>query len=141
MYWLHVYAILLFLSWPVLLFASEHHLVPEKPLSPGRVLISQDGRQKEVPRCTAHGDGFLTIPGIKVSDKFLHVRSRSFDECKEECRSNCSCVAYAYSSMSNMDIDGDATRCLVWMGDLITMEKCTQGGENLYVRANRLRGT
>uniref|UniRef100_A0ACD5Z0T7 Uncharacterized protein n=1 Tax=Avena sativa TaxID=4498 RepID=A0ACD5Z0T7_AVESA len=77
---------------------------------------------------------------MKVPDNFLHVRRRSFDECKEECRNNCSCVAYAYSSMSNMDIDGDATRCLVWLGDLIDMENCTQGGENLYVRANGLRG-
>ncbi|XP_051212261.1 S-locus-specific glycoprotein S13-like [Lolium perenne] len=103
--------------------------------------FSQGCRRKEVLRCTTHGDGFLTIPGMKVPDKFIHIRSRSLDECKEECRSNCSCVAYAYSSMSNMDIDGDATRCLVWMGDLIDMEKFTQGGENLYVRANRLRGT
>ncbi|KAM0908454.1 hypothetical protein ACQ4PT_015459 [Festuca glaucescens] len=102
--------------------------------------FSQGCCRKEVLRCTAHGDGFLTIPGMKVPDKFLHVRSRSFDECKEECRSNCSGVAYAYSSMSNMDIEGDATSCLVWMGDLIDMEKYTQGGENLYVRANRLIG-
>ncbi|XP_047064980.1 G-type lectin S-receptor-like serine/threonine-protein kinase At4g27290 [Lolium rigidum] len=102
--------------------------------------FSQGCRRKEVLRCTTDGDGFLTIPGMKVPDKFIHVRNRSLDECKEECRSNCSCVAYAYSSMSNMDIDGDATRCLVWMGDLIDMEKFTQGGENLYVRANRLRG-
>ncbi|KAI4962890.1 hypothetical protein ZWY2020_024663 [Hordeum vulgare] len=57
-------------------------------------------------------------------------------------RSNCSCVAYAYSMMSNIDIDGDDTRCLVWMGGLIDMdmENHTQGGENLYVRTRRLQG-
>jgi hypothetical protein len=43
--------------------------------------------------------------------------------------------------MRNMDIDGDDTRCLVWTGDLIDMENFTQGGENLFVRTNRLRGT
>ncbi|KAK1609214.1 hypothetical protein QYE76_032887 [Lolium multiflorum] len=102
--------------------------------------FSQGCRRKEVLRCT-HGDGFLTFPGMKVPDKFLHVRRRSFDQCTEECRSNCACVAYAYSSMSNMDIDGDDTRCLVWTGDLIDMENCTQGGENLYVRTTRLRGS
>ncbi|KAM0827458.1 hypothetical protein ACQ4PT_068180 [Festuca glaucescens] len=96
-------------------------------------------RRKEVLRCT-HQDDFLTFPGMKVPAKFLHVPRRSFDECTEECRSNCSCVAYAYSSMRNMDIDGDDTRCLVWTGDLIDMENFTQGGENLYVRTNRLRG-
>ncbi|KAM3316802.1 hypothetical protein ACQJBY_034769 [Aegilops geniculata] len=101
--------------------------------------FSQGCRQKEVRRCT-HGDGFLVFPGMKVPDKFIHVSSRSFDECTEECRSNCSCVAYAYSKMSNMDTDGDNTRCLVWMGDLIDMENHTQGGENLYVRTKRLQG-
>ncbi|XP_044386203.1 G-type lectin S-receptor-like serine/threonine-protein kinase B120 [Triticum aestivum] len=101
--------------------------------------FSHGCRQKEVQRCT-HGDGFLVFPGMKVPDKFIHVPSRSFDECTEECRSNCSCVAYAYSKMSNMDIDGDDTRCLVWMGDLIDMENHTQGGENLYVRTKRLQG-
>lgn len=101
--------------------------------------FSQGCCRKEVLRCT-HGDVFLSFPGMKVPDKFLPVRSRSFDECMEECRSNCSCVAYAYSSMSDMDIDGDDIRCLVWMGDLIDMENFTQGGENLYVRTNRSRG-
>ncbi|XP_044379067.1 G-type lectin S-receptor-like serine/threonine-protein kinase B120 [Triticum aestivum] len=103
----------------------------------GRFL--QGCRRKEVRRCT-HGDGFLTFSGMKVPDKFLHVPNKSFDECTEECKSNCSCVAYAYSSMSNMDIDGDDTRCLVWMGDLIDMENNAQGGENLYVRTYVLQG-
>ncbi|VAI11454.1 unnamed protein product [Triticum turgidum subsp. durum] len=101
--------------------------------------FSQGCRPKEVPRCT-HGDSFLAFPGMKVPDKFLRIPSRSFDECTEECRSNCSCVAYAYSKMSNIDIDGDDTRCLLWMGDLIDMENNHQGGENLYVRTKRLQG-
>ncbi|XP_037472231.1 receptor-like serine/threonine-protein kinase SD1-8 [Triticum dicoccoides] len=101
--------------------------------------FSQGCRPKEVPRCT-HGDSFLAFPGMKVPDKFLRVPSRSFDECTEECRSNCSCVAYAYSKMSNIDIDGDDTRCLLWIGDLIDMENNHQGGENLYVRTKRLQG-
>ncbi|CAM0913433.1 unnamed protein product [Alopecurus aequalis] len=101
--------------------------------------FSQGCRRKEELRCT-HGDGFVTFPGMKLPGKFLHVKRRSFDECTEECRSNCSCVAYAYSSMSSISIDGEYTRCLVWTGDLIDMENCTQGGENLYVRTRRLRG-
>lgn len=82
----------------------------------------------------------MTFPGMKVPDKFLYVRNRSFDECTEVCRSSCSCVAYAYSNMSTRAIDGDYTRCLVWMGELLDMEKRTQGGEDLYIRINRLSG-
>uniref|UniRef100_A0ACD5YYL3 Uncharacterized protein n=1 Tax=Avena sativa TaxID=4498 RepID=A0ACD5YYL3_AVESA len=43
MYSLPVYAILLFLSWPVPLCASDHILVPGKPLCPGSILVSEDG--------------------------------------------------------------------------------------------------
>ncbi|XBH59007.1 hypothetical protein VPH35_080331 [Triticum aestivum] len=50
------------------------------------------------------------------------------------------CEGAPMETMSNMDIDGDGTRCLGWMGDLIDMENHTQGGENLYVRTKRLQG-
>uniref|UniRef100_A0ACD5YGW8 Uncharacterized protein n=1 Tax=Avena sativa TaxID=4498 RepID=A0ACD5YGW8_AVESA len=102
--------------------------------------FSQGCLRKEMLRCT-HGDGFSTLTGMKVPDKFLHIPGRSFGECAEECVNNCSCAAYAYSRMSNMYIDGYETRCLVWMGDLIDMENSTHGGENLFVRTNIVRGS
>jgi hypothetical protein len=95
-------------------------------------------RRKKVLRCNA-GDGFLTLQGMKVPDHFLLIRNKSFDECTAECRSNCSCVAYAYANMSTRAIDGDGTRCLIWTGMLIDMEKCS-GGENLYIRINKSSG-
>uniref|UniRef100_A0A0E0KNJ7 Protein kinase domain-containing protein n=1 Tax=Oryza punctata TaxID=4537 RepID=A0A0E0KNJ7_ORYPU len=36
-------------------------------------------RRKQQLRC-GDGDHFVTMPGMKVPDKFLHVRDRSFDE-------------------------------------------------------------
>nr|XP_025875664.1 G-type lectin S-receptor-like serine/threonine-protein kinase B120 isoform X2 [Oryza sativa Japonica Group] len=94
-------------------------------------------RRRKALRCH-HGNSFLTYPSMKVPDNFIYIHKRSFDECMVECRSNCSCVAYAYSNISSGIIDD--TRCLLWTGELIDMEKVTQGGENLYIRANRLNG-
>ncbi|KAG0548909.1 hypothetical protein BDA96_01G208200 [Sorghum bicolor] len=79
---------------------------------------------------------FLTLTTMKIPDKFVYVKNRSFDECTAECASNCSCIGYAYANMGTMAINGDDTRCLLWMGDLIDTEKRI-GGENLYIRVNR----
>ena len=83
---------------------------------------------------------FLTLTTMKIPDKFVYVKNRSFDECTAECASNCSCIGYAYANMGTMAINGDDTRCLLWMGDLIDTEKRI-GGENLYIRVNRSSGT
>ncbi|KAL6843086.1 hypothetical protein ACP4OV_026799 [Aristida adscensionis] len=101
--------------------------------------FSRGCRRKNELRCS-DGGGFLTLTGMKVPDQFIHVRNKSFDECAAECKKNCSCVAYAYANMSTRVIDGDDTRCLIWTGELIDMENCSQGGENLYIRTNKLSG-
>jgi len=43
--------------------------------------------------------------------------------------------------MSTRAIDGDDTRCLIWTGMLIDMEKCSEGGENLYIRTKKISGS
>ncbi|KAM3244763.1 hypothetical protein ACQJBY_056221 [Aegilops geniculata] len=71
---------------------------------------------------------------MKVPDKFLHLKNKSFDECAAECSSNCSCTAYAYANLSSGGANDDPTRCLVWTGELIDTGKSTNSGENLYLR-------
>ena len=91
-------------------------------------------RRREAVRC---GDGFVAVANLKLPDWYLHVGNRSYDECAAECRRNCSCVAYAYANLTGSSTR-DATRCLVWGGDLVDMEKVvgTWGdfGETLYLR-------
>ncbi|WVZ87314.1 hypothetical protein U9M48_033970 [Paspalum notatum var. saurae] len=91
--------------------------------------------RKEPLKC-GDEDNFMTMPNMKLPDKFLHIRNRSFDQCAAECSKNCSCMAYAYANLSNTGAVGDTSRCLVWTGDLIDMEKASYL-ENLYIRLGK----
>ncbi|RCV35589.1 hypothetical protein SETIT_7G251700v2 [Setaria italica] len=95
--------------------------------------FSRGCRRKEAIKCGKESY-FTTMPNMKVPDKFLHIRNRSFDQCASECTRNCSCVAYAYANLSNAGTTGDTSRCLVWTGDLIDMQKASFIAENLYIR-------
>ncbi|KAF0894515.1 hypothetical protein E2562_039441 [Oryza meyeriana var. granulata] len=88
-------------------------------------------RIKQQLRC-GDRNHFVTMPGMKVPDKFLHVRDRSFDACTAECSHNCSCTAYAYANLTAAAMADQAT-CLLWMGELADTGR-TITGENLYLR-------
>jgi hypothetical protein len=60
---------------------------------------SRGCRRKEALEC-GQEDHFLTLSGMKIPDKFVHIRNRSFDQCQAECSRNCSCLAYAYTYSS-----------------------------------------
>ncbi|XP_037415830.1 G-type lectin S-receptor-like serine/threonine-protein kinase B120 isoform X2 [Triticum dicoccoides] len=96
--------------------------------------FSHGCQRKEELQCGGE-DSFLTLPAMKAPEKFVHLWNKSYDDCKVECSKNCSCVAYAYANLSTSNIDGDATRCLLWTGELIDVEKGgAVGNENLYLR-------
>ena len=102
--------------------------------------FSQGCHRMEAITC-GQGDGFLNMSTMKIPSQFLYVKNRSLDECITECTSNCSCMAYAYANMGTKVINGDETRCLLWIGDLIDTEKLIGEGENLYIRVNGFNGT
>ncbi|VAI62364.1 unnamed protein product [Triticum turgidum subsp. durum] len=100
---------------------------------PDSLNFSSGCRRTEDLNCGKQSQ-FITLTGMKVPDKFLHLKNRSFDECAAECSNNCSCTAYAYANLSSGGASDDPTRCLVWTGELIDTGKSTNSGENLYLR-------
>jgi hypothetical protein len=79
---------------------------------------------------------FLTLPQMKVPDKFLHIHNKSLKQCEDECRRNCSCTAYAYANWSSGSGNSvvDSSRCLVWTEELVDTGKSSDYGENLHLR-------
>ncbi|GJM99450.1 hypothetical protein PR202_ga16548 [Eleusine coracana subsp. coracana] len=108
---------------------------PESGTEWSRGNFSQGCRRKEPVRCD---DGFVALPGLKMPDAYTLVPNRSLEECAAGCIRDCSCVAYAYANLSTSTKILDSTRCLVWTGDLIDMERVAgilgDFGETLYLR-------
>lgn len=102
--------------------------------------FSRGCQRKEELKCGTESY-FMTMPNMKIPDKFLHIRNRTFDQCAAECARNCTCMAYAYATLSTASTTGDASRCLVWTQDLIDMEKASVFLENLYIRLGESPGT
>uniref|UniRef100_A0A0D9XGF4 Receptor-like serine/threonine-protein kinase n=1 Tax=Leersia perrieri TaxID=77586 RepID=A0A0D9XGF4_9ORYZ len=96
--------------------------------------FSMGCRRKEEVRCD---DGFAAFPDMKLPDGYTLVGNMDAGECAAACRRNCSCVAYAYATVSS-STKRDSTRCLIWGGELLDMEKVEQSwgdlGETLYLR-------
>ncbi|KAF9672238.1 hypothetical protein SADUNF_Sadunf11G0020100 [Salix dunnii] len=71
-------------------------------------------------------DGFMKLEMMKVPP-FAEYWSypSSEQECEDECLKNCSCVAYSYYN---------GFGCMVWTGNLIDIQKFSEGGADLNIR-------
>ncbi|PNT61926.1 G-type lectin S-receptor-like serine/threonine-protein kinase B120 isoform X2 [Brachypodium distachyon] len=101
---------------------------------PSDLKFSRGCRRKEELKCDKQSY-FVTLPWMRIPDKFWHVKKISFNECAAECSSNCSCIAYAYANLSSVGAMADSSRCLIWTGELVDIGKFSMNyGENLYLR-------
>ncbi|MCL7040416.1 hypothetical protein MKW94_016192, partial [Papaver nudicaule] len=69
-------------------------------------------------------DGFLSMSTSKLPENSRSPQANSAEECKLACESTCSCSAYAYGS----------SRCQLWDGDLLNIQKSDADGGNFYLR-------
>ena len=87
--------------------------------------------RKKVLRSCRSDDGFVKFVGLKLPDttKTWVNSSLGLKECRAECLSNCSCMAY-----SNTDVRDGGKGCAIWIGDLLDMKQIPGGGQDFYVR-------
>ncbi|KAJ6416474.1 hypothetical protein OIU84_002352 [Salix udensis] len=71
-------------------------------------------------------DGFMKLEMMKVPTFAEYLPSSGSEQaCKDECLKNCTCVAYSYYN---------GFGCMVWTGNLIDIQKFSQGGADLNIR-------
>ncbi|XWS09905.1 hypothetical protein CRYUN_Cryun39dG0029800 [Craigia yunnanensis] len=103
--------------------------VLETPLNFQKNLWS-DGCVRKTPlNCSS--DGFLKYSGVKLPDsrQSWFNYSMNLEECKNLCKKNCSCTAYA-----NLDIRKGGSGCLLWFVDLVDIREFTENGQEIYIR-------
>ncbi|KAK2987260.1 hypothetical protein RJ640_017563 [Escallonia rubra] len=76
-------------------------------------------------------DGFVRYTGLKLPDNSTVWPnfSQSPEVCRAQCLRTCDCMACA-----NIDVHGNGSRCVVWLGQLVDMRSFPNGGEELYIR-------
>ncbi|TKW35217.1 hypothetical protein SEVIR_2G358000v4 [Setaria viridis] len=106
-----------------------HGFTPASPRD-WQLRDSSAGCRRVTPlNCT--GDGFLQLRGVKLPDTTNATEDKSItvDQCRQMCLANCSCLAYAASS-----IKGGDSGCIIWSSLLIDIRHFPSGGEDLYIR-------
>jgi hypothetical protein len=81
------------------------------------------------------GDDLLQkYMGLKVPDTAhtLLYENIDLELCRTMCLNNCSCTA-----ITNSDISGKGSGCVMWFGDLIDIRQFDTGGQDLYIRIGR----
>ncbi|CAL5411035.1 unnamed protein product [Camellia sinensis] len=86
------------------------------------------GCVRRTPRNCSAPEGFRKLSGLKLPDSsyfLVDMTKMSLVDCKEACLRNCTCVAFALTTVSG---------CVVWFGELLDMKEFSEHGQDLYIR-------
>ncbi|THG01337.1 hypothetical protein TEA_009407 [Camellia sinensis var. sinensis] len=86
------------------------------------------GCVRRTPMNCSAPQGFRKLPGLKLPDSLyfsVNMTKMSLVDCEEACLRNCTCVAFALTSVSG---------CMVWFGELLDMKEFSEYGQDLYLR-------
>ncbi|KAM5585836.1 G-type lectin S-receptor-like serine/threonine-protein kinase [Rosa sericea] len=89
------------------------------------------GCVRKTPLECRDGEGFLKYSGIKLPDTqhSWYNKTMNLKECEQVCLKNCNCTAYA-----NLDIRGEGSGCILWLGELIDTREFSDAGQDIYIR-------
>jgi len=77
-------------------------------------------------------DGFFKLENMKLPETetaFVDHRM-DLDQCRDMCKNNCSCTAYANAQV----VQKVGSGCVMWTDDLTDMRDYVEGGQDLYIR-------
>ncbi|XP_028063437.1 G-type lectin S-receptor-like serine/threonine-protein kinase At4g27290 isoform X2 [Camellia sinensis] len=86
------------------------------------------GCVRRTPMNCSAPQGFRKLSRLKLPDSsyfLVDMTKMSLVDCKEACLRNCTCVAFALTSVSG---------CVVWFGELFDMKEFSEHGQDLYIR-------
>ncbi|GMP75056.1 hypothetical protein CsSME_00032273 [Camellia sinensis var. sinensis] len=86
------------------------------------------GCVRRTPMNCSVPQGFRKLSGLKLPDTtyfFVNKTKMSQVDCEKACLRNCTCVAFAQTSVSG---------CVLWLGELLDMKESSEGGQDLYIR-------
>ncbi|VVA35441.1 Hypothetical predicted protein [Prunus dulcis] len=102
-----------------------------KALGKWNIGAYQEGCVRTEPLSCQNKHEFIKYPGVKLPDitNSWVNQTLSLRECREICLNNCSCMAYASSS-----VKGGVSGCTIWFGNLMNTRELLDGGQDLYIQ-------
>ncbi|MCD9559965.1 hypothetical protein HAX54_018346 [Datura stramonium] len=87
------------------------------------------GCRRIAPLNYTNKDVFVKNTGLKLPDNATYWGMLYPEECKEKCLNESSCMAY-----TNININKNGSKCLVWLGDLLDMRRPQKAGNDIFIR-------
>ncbi|KAH0697205.1 hypothetical protein KY290_014644 [Solanum tuberosum] len=74
-------------------------------------------------------DVFVKNTELKLPDKATYWGILYPQDCEQKCLNKRSCMAY-----TNININGNGSKCVVWLGDLLDMRRSRIAGNDIFIR-------
>ncbi|KAK4711329.1 hypothetical protein R3W88_005842 [Solanum pinnatisectum] len=74
-------------------------------------------------------DVFVENTGLKLPDNATYWGMLYPQECEQKCLNERSCMAY-----TNISINGNGSKCVVWLGDLLDRRHSQMAGNNIFIQ-------
>ncbi|KAH0699835.1 hypothetical protein KY284_014050 [Solanum tuberosum] len=74
-------------------------------------------------------DIFVENTGLQLPDNATYWGMLYHQECEQKCLNERSCMAY-----TNININGNGSKCVVWLGNLLEIRHSQIAGNNIFIR-------